>query len=119
MIESTPVWGVAIKKDTVAPFDAPSRLSDIAVGITPHEHKGKGIPNNAAQHTDAKLLLDKYLLYNVLGTKTCIKPANKKPNNKKGDMALIKFKISCISFSFATKVSQNLCNMVAKKGFRL
>lgn len=56
MIESTPVCGVAIRNETVAPFDAPSLRSDIAVGITPHEHKGRGIPNMAAKNVDLKLL---------------------------------------------------------------
>ena len=39
---------VFIKKETVAPFEAPSLLKDIPVGITPHEHKGRGIPSNEA-----------------------------------------------------------------------
>ena len=42
---STPVWGVETRKDTVEPFDAPDSLSVAATGITPQEHKGKGIPN--------------------------------------------------------------------------
>ena len=48
IIESIPVWGVAIKKAIVDPFDAPSLYIAIAVGITPQEHKGKGIPNIVA-----------------------------------------------------------------------
>ena len=55
MMESTPVWGVAIRNETVAPFDAPSLRSDIAVGMTPHEHSGRGMPNSAALTTLLKL----------------------------------------------------------------
>ena len=47
MILSTPVSGVAMRKEAVAPLDAPCFLSDMAVGITPQEHNGSGIPNNA------------------------------------------------------------------------
>ena len=56
MMESTPVCGVAIRNDIVAPFDAPSLRNDIAVGITPHEHSGSGIPKMAAPNTERKLL---------------------------------------------------------------
>ena len=52
MMESMPVCGVAMRNDTVAPFDAPSRCNDIAVGITPHEHSGSGMPSNAAATTE-------------------------------------------------------------------
>ena len=43
MMLSTPVCGVAIRNDTADPFEAPSRRNDMAVGITPHEHKGNGM----------------------------------------------------------------------------
>jgi hypothetical protein len=91
---------VVIKNDTVAPFDAPSLRSDIAVGITPQEQRGRGIPNSVAQNIEAKLSFAKYLLYNVLGTNACIIPAKKKPNNKKGDMALISSNIVIIILYF-------------------
>ena len=55
IMESTPVWGVAIRKDATAPFDAPSLRSDIAVGMTPQEHSGRGMPKRAAFTTDVKL----------------------------------------------------------------
>jgi hypothetical protein len=48
IIESMPVCGVAMRKDIVAAFDAPSLWSDIAVGITPHEHSGRGTPSKVA-----------------------------------------------------------------------
>lgn len=61
IIESTPVCGVAIKNAVAAPLDAPSFLSDIAVGITPHEHNGNGIPKSVAYNTDLKLGFDRNL----------------------------------------------------------
>lgn len=48
VIESTPVSGVATKKEEVALSDAPFLLSSVATGITPHEHNGNGAPMNAA-----------------------------------------------------------------------
>ena len=51
MMLSTPVCGVATRNDATAPFDAPSLRSDMAVGITPHEHNGSGMPNRAALTT--------------------------------------------------------------------
>jgi hypothetical protein len=47
-MESTPVSGVEIRKAVVALFDAPARRNPTAAGITPQEHKGKGIPKTAA-----------------------------------------------------------------------
>ena len=58
-IESTPVWGVAIRNEATAPFEAPSRRSDMAVGITPQEQSGSGTPNRAASITDRKSGLDR------------------------------------------------------------
>ena len=49
---STPVWGVAIRNDVDAARDAPLRRRATAVGNTPHEHSGKGIPKAAAVATD-------------------------------------------------------------------
>ena len=52
---SIPVCGVAMRNDTTAPGDAPSLRSDIAVGMTPQEHKGRGMPKRAAFTTERKL----------------------------------------------------------------
>ena len=41
---STPVWGVAMRNDVEAAREAPLRRSATAVGNTPHEHSGKGMP---------------------------------------------------------------------------
>ena len=51
MMLSTPVCGVAMRNEATAPFDAPSLRSDMAVGITPHEHSGSGMPNKAVLMT--------------------------------------------------------------------
>ena len=80
-IESTPVCGVEIRKDTVAPFDAPSRLIEAAVGITPQEHSGSGTPKSAAQITEFRLLPESLLAYILRGTNSCSMPAMKKPSN--------------------------------------
>src|SRR5213078_5308381 len=51
-IESTPVSGVEMRKDTVAPRVAPCRASPSAVGSTPHEQRGSGVPMAEAHRTD-------------------------------------------------------------------
>ena len=60
MMLSTPVWGVAMRKAVVAPFEAPSLRSDMAVGITPQEQRGRGIPNNVAFTTLRNDFPDRY-----------------------------------------------------------
>ena len=62
MMESTPVWGVAMRNDVAAPFEAPSFRSDMAVGITPHEHSGRGMPKRAAFRTERKLRPERYFV---------------------------------------------------------
>ena len=58
-MESMPVCGVAIKNEAIAPFEAFSFLSPMAVGITPHEHSGSGTPNSAAQTTENLLFCER------------------------------------------------------------
>lgn len=82
MIESTPVCGVAIRKEATAPLDAPSLRIDIAVGITPQEHKGKGMPISAALMTLEKDLRERYLWKYLPGIKVCIIPAMRKPRSR-------------------------------------
>jgi len=53
----TVVAGVAIRKASVAARDAPCRYSAIPVGITPQEHRGRGIPINVAVSIDRTLPL--------------------------------------------------------------
>jgi hypothetical protein len=61
MMESTPVCGVAIRKEVTAPGEAPSLRSDMAVGITPQEQRGMGMPRRAALSTLRKDWRDRYL----------------------------------------------------------
>lgn len=82
MMESTPVCGVAIRKEVTAPFEAPSFLRDMAVGMTPHEHSGKGMPSSAAFSTVRKDLRERYLWKYFAGTKACMMPASRKPSNR-------------------------------------
>ena len=60
-MESMPVCGVAMRNEATAPFEARSFFSPMAVGITPQEHKGNGMPKRAAQSTENLLLCDRYL----------------------------------------------------------
>ncbi len=60
-MESMPVCGVAMRNEATAPFEAPSFLSPTAVGMTPHEQSGNGMPSNAAHSTESLLSRDRYL----------------------------------------------------------
>ncbi len=51
-MESTPVSGVEMRNDVVAPLLAPERRSWVAVGMTEQEHSGTGTPMIAAVPTD-------------------------------------------------------------------
>ena len=48
-----------MRKETDDPLDAPFLYSEIPVGITPHEHNGKGIPRSEALITEAIFFLPK------------------------------------------------------------
>ena len=48
-------------KEVVAPLEAPSLRNDMAVGMTPHEQSGSGIPSRAALTTEPKVGLERYL----------------------------------------------------------
>ena len=84
---STPVCGVAIKNDVVAPCDAPCLFRDTAVGNTPQEHSGNGIPSNAAFITGLNPLPDKWCAIISGFTNACNIPAIKNPNNIYGDIS--------------------------------
>ena len=49
---STPVWGVAMRNEVLAAHEAPLRLRATAVGSTPQEHNGSGMPKAAAVATE-------------------------------------------------------------------
>jgi len=61
-MESAPVAGVEMRKETVAPSEAPCFFKERAAGITPQEQSGKGIPKIAALTTDLMFRLPKYLI---------------------------------------------------------
>ena len=79
---SAPIWGVEIRNETVAPFDAPFFLKETATGITPQEHNGSGIPPRDDFTTELKLLLPICFVINVSGKKMCNMPATKNPNTR-------------------------------------
>ncbi len=96
---STPVCGVDIKKEVVADLLAPFWYNDIATGITPHEHRGSGIPINEALIILMNLLPDKFLCMNASLTNACKNPAIIKPNNRKGANLFRKFQYA-LSISY-------------------
>ena len=58
-MESTPVSGVEIRNETVAPLVAPCRRKPSAAGSTPQEQSGSGAPIADAQSTDLTLPVPK------------------------------------------------------------
>jgi hypothetical protein len=53
-IESTPVVGVVIRKESTAPLLAPSFFKEVAAGMTEQEQRGKGIPKKEDFKTERK-----------------------------------------------------------------
>jgi hypothetical protein len=80
MMESTPVMGVEMRKESVAPFEAPDFLMLVAKGMTPQEQTGKGIPKTVDFMTDQMFSFPKCLVTNVSGTSSCMIPAKMSPN---------------------------------------
>ena len=85
---STPVWGVATRKDVVAAREAPARRIAIAVGSTPQEHSGRGTPIMAALKTAPKPVPERWRPMVWRGTKAWMRPAMKKPSRMYGDISL-------------------------------
>jgi hypothetical protein len=85
-IESTPVSGVEMRKERVAPFVAPLFFSESAVGTTPHEQSGSGIPIIEAFKADLNLPADlpRYLRIFSSGTSACNSPATANPRKRYG-----------------------------------
>ena len=81
-IESIPVWGVEVKKEIVAPLDAPLFNNDIPVGRTPHEQRGKGTPNIEAKKLALKELSPRWRFINLSLKNNLKKPAKVNPSNK-------------------------------------
>lgn len=87
-MESTPVSGVDIRNDKVAPSEAPCFFNDKAVGTTPHEQRGKGTPRREAFNTEEYLLPPRWRKILSSGKKTCRRPATRKPNRRYKDESL-------------------------------
>ena len=83
-MESTPVSGVEIKNDVVAPRLAPDLRSWVAVGITEHEQSGMGTPMSAAVATERVSSPPRRRATHRVGTKTARKPAIAKPTRRYG-----------------------------------
>ena len=81
-IESTPVSGVEMRKETVAPRVAPCRASPSAVGSTPHEQRGRGVPIADAQSTDLIRPARKSRISVPAGTRTARTPARTNPSRR-------------------------------------
>tara|TARA_B100000959_G_scaffold123970_1_gene130122 strand:- start:15969 stop:16343 length:375 start_codon:yes stop_codon:yes gene_type:complete len=94
VIESTPVSGVEMRNDIVAPRDAPLRRIAIAVGNTLHEQSGRGNPMSVDFNTDQKLLFPIDDRIKVSGSKILAKPASANPNKKKVLESISTFHIS-------------------------
>jgi len=89
MIESTPVIGVEMRKESVEPFDAPDFLIEAARGITPQEQTGRGMPKMVDFTTDEILLFPRCLVTMLLGTISWSIPAKISPNNIYGAIATL------------------------------
>ncbi len=76
---STPVCGVDVRNEVTAPFEAPFFFKYIAVGTTPHEHKGSGTPMIEALITDPIDFLPILLIIHSLFTNACSSPVKKIP----------------------------------------
>jgi hypothetical protein len=90
MIESTPVIGVEIRKESVAPLLAPDFLMEVARGMTPQEQTGRGMPNSVDFTTEVILSFPKCLVTIVSGTNSCRIPAKASPNRIYGAIAILR-----------------------------
>jgi|TARA_Y100000031_G_C8214695_1_gene382771 hypothetical protein len=111
-MESTPVCGVDIRKDTDEPLDAPLLYKEIPAGRTPQEQSGNGTPSKLALTTEAKLLFPKYLDIKSGGTATLSIPAKRNPNSKKGA-------ISDVNENRASKYVVIYCIILMEKALQL
>ena len=59
-MESTPDSGVAIINERAAPLFAPCFFKPVTTGMTPHDHRGMGIPNRADKNTGLTLPVPRY-----------------------------------------------------------
>jgi len=88
-MESTPVMGVEMRKESVAPFDVPDFLMAVASGITPQEHTGSGMPKIVDLNTDFTSEEPRCLVTILSGTSSCKIPANTSPKRMYGAIAML------------------------------
>ena len=88
-ILSTPVCGVEIKKEVVAPFVAPCFLRYAETGITPHEQSGSGTPNIDAKKIELADFFPKYFLIVSTVRITDKNPQIKNPKIRNGEISFI------------------------------
>ena len=69
-----------MRKENVAPLDAPDYLMEVARGMTPQEQTGRGMPKMVDFITDEILSLPKCLVTILSGTSSCKTPAKSNPN---------------------------------------
>src|SRR2546425_5139191 len=74
-----------MRKATVAPRVAPWRASPSAVGRTPHEQSGSGVPMADAHRTDRILPRPRNRVSRRAGTMTAKTPARTNPSSRKKD----------------------------------
>jgi len=94
-MESTPVMGVDMRNESVAPLLAPDFLMDVANGMTPQEQTGRGMPKMVDFTTEEMLSFPKCLVTMLSGTISCKIPAKRSPKRMYGAIAML----SCQSAS--------------------
>ena len=82
--ESAPFSGVEIKKDTVAPREAPLRRRAPAAGRTLQEQRGSGVPITAARKTGPTPRPPSHRWTQAVGNHPRKIPATSKPTNNHG-----------------------------------
>jgi hypothetical protein len=83
-IAVTVVAGVAIRKAMVAALEEPCLYSVIAVGRTPQEQRGNGMPTSVAVRIAFIFPPPIYRRMTSEGTKTFSRPAKRNPSNSHG-----------------------------------
>ena len=76
------------------PFEAPDSLRVAATGITPHEHKGMGIPSRVDLKTEEKFFDPMCFRTNLLSIKIDINPAVSIPMIRYGAISVQRDQIS-------------------------
>jgi hypothetical protein len=97
--ESTPVSGVDIKKEVVEALEAPALDREIAAGITPQEHRGRGAPITAAFITAVGPDPPRASPTTLMGNQARINPAAIRPKSSQGAESSAKPKVFSIRAS--------------------